>query len=181
MPIDFPSNPSINNIITRGSKRYIWTGEQWAAYNTGSVAIPVGAVMAFAQPTPPTGWLACNGQSVLRSGAGGYPNLFAAIGTTYGSDNSTTFKLPDLRGLFVRGTGTSVIGSTSYTGGPVGTRQNDEFKSHSHKYKYYDDAQGGVEFGETHNDGKKYDLNTTEVGGSETRPANISLLYCIKF
>ena len=34
MPIDFPTNPAINDIITRGSKKYIWTGEQWAANNT---------------------------------------------------------------------------------------------------------------------------------------------------
>jgi microcystin-dependent protein len=177
MPIDFPSNPSINNIITRGSKRYIWTGEQWAAYNTGSVAIPVGAVMAFAQPTPPTGWLACNGQSVPRSGAGGYPNLFAAIGTTYGSDNSTTFKLPDLRGYFVRGSGTNGDGTAS---GAFGAKQLDDFKSHTH-LTYGRSSDDDDEGGGSNPSAKSFLTESSATGGTETRPKNIAMLYCIKF
>jgi hypothetical protein len=39
-------------------------------------------------------WLPCDGRSVLRSA---YPELFKALGTAFGSDDSLTFKLPDLR------------------------------------------------------------------------------------
>ncbi len=63
--------------------------------------MPAGAVMHFAMALPPAGWLKAAGQLVSRST---YDSLFAAIGTTYGAgDGVTTFKLPDLRGEFVRG------------------------------------------------------------------------------
>ena len=64
-------------------------------------AVPAGAVMPFAGSTEPAGWLLCYGQTVSRTV---YAQLFAAIGTTYGSgDGSTTFALPDLRGRVVAG------------------------------------------------------------------------------
>ena len=63
----------------------------------------MGAVFFFAKSTPPEHALACDGAAVSRAA---YPELFRAIGTTFGAgDGSTTFNLPDLRGKFVRGTG----------------------------------------------------------------------------
>ena len=59
-----------------------------------------GTVLDFAGTTAPAGWLLCFGQSVLRSD---YPNLFAAIGTTFGSVDATHFTLPDLRGRVAAG------------------------------------------------------------------------------
>ena len=41
------------------------------------------------------GWVLCHGQSLP---VGSYQALFEIIGTTYGGDGKTTFKLPDLRG-----------------------------------------------------------------------------------
>ena len=68
--------------------------------NTMNVGTPAGAIMYFAQATPPFGWLKANGAAVSRTV---YANLFAAIGTTYGAgDGRTTFNLPDLRGEFIR-------------------------------------------------------------------------------
>jgi hypothetical protein len=62
---------------------------------------PPGVVTAFAGPTAPSGWLSCDGSAVSRTT---YANLFAAIGTASGSgDGSTTFNLPDYRGMFLRG------------------------------------------------------------------------------
>ena len=53
----------------------------------------------------PTGWLLAAGSAVSRTT---YATLFAAIGTTYGAgDGSTTFNLPDFRGVFPKGTGTT--------------------------------------------------------------------------
>ena len=66
-------------------------------------ASEVGTLKYFAGSTPPANTLACDGSAVSRTT---YPELFAAIGTTWGAgDGSTTFNLPDLRGMFVRGTG----------------------------------------------------------------------------
>ncbi|WP_376711061.1 phage tail protein [Pseudochrobactrum lubricantis] len=64
-------------------------------------AMPTGAIMAFAGPAAPTGWLLCFGQAISRTT---YSALFAVIGTTYGAgDGGTTFNLPDLRGRVVVG------------------------------------------------------------------------------
>lgn len=64
--------------------------------------MPAGCVTAFAgSGTVPAGWFVCDGHEVSR---GEHPELFAAIGVTYGSgDGSTTFNLPDFRGRFLRG------------------------------------------------------------------------------
>jgi microcystin-dependent protein len=70
----------------------------------GASGTPVGAVLAFAGSTAPAGWLLADGSEVSRSQ---YPLLFAAIGTTYGSDSNSTFKLPDLRGRVVVSTGSN--------------------------------------------------------------------------
>lgn len=67
----------------------------------GSIGVPPGMVMWYCANSPPTGWLECNNAAVSRTT---YADLFAVIGTTYGSGNgSTTFNLPELRGEFVRG------------------------------------------------------------------------------
>ena len=49
----------------------------------------------------PYGWLLCDGSEISRSQ---YSNLYSAIGVCWGTGNgSTTFNLPDLRGMFLRG------------------------------------------------------------------------------
>lgn len=63
-------------------------------------ATPPGTLTFFAGDVtvsgPPTGWLLCDGQAVLRST---YSALFALIGVTYGPGNgTTTFNVPDFRG-----------------------------------------------------------------------------------
>jgi len=61
----------------------------------GAGGVPVGSIVEWPSVTPPTGWLICAGQSLSRSA---YPELFAVLGTTYGSASSSTFNLPDYRG-----------------------------------------------------------------------------------
>ena len=65
--------------------------------------VPSGMVMAFAGDTTkiPNGWMLCDGRALNRSQ---YANLFDAIGVAWGTgNNSTTFNIPDARGLFLRG------------------------------------------------------------------------------
>lgn len=58
--------------------------------------LPIGAQVPFGSKTIPDGWLLCDGRAVSRTT---YKELFAVIGTTYGSgDGKTTFNLPDKRG-----------------------------------------------------------------------------------
>lgn len=57
-----------------------------------TIASPAGMVSAFAGTSAPSGWLKCDGSAISRTL---YADLFAAIGTKYGSgDGSTTFNLP---------------------------------------------------------------------------------------
>jgi len=140
-------------------------------------AIPAGAVMSFAMNSAPAGWLAANGGNVSRST---YAALFSAIGTTYGAgDGSTTFALPDLRGYFVRGSGTNSDGTAA---GAFGEKQADDLKSHTHAGSFLL-SSGPINLGGT---GASIlapltvgSVSTT--GGTETRPKNTAMLYCIKF
>jgi microcystin-dependent protein len=54
----------------------------------------------FCSDVVPTGYLQCDGSSVSRIT---YANLFAIIGTRFGSLNVSSFNLPETRGIFVRG------------------------------------------------------------------------------
>lgn len=61
--------------------------------------IPVGTVVYYASAIAPIGWLKCDGSLVSRNA---FPQLFDKIGYTYGGSGND-FKLPDLRGEFLRG------------------------------------------------------------------------------
>jgi microcystin-dependent protein len=74
-------------------------------------------MMPYGAPTPPAGWLACNGQAVSRTQ---YPALFSIISVNWGAgDGSSTFNVPDLRGRTPIGIGTAASG-TVYTLGATG-------------------------------------------------------------
>ena len=147
--------------------------------------LPAGAVMPFAMLTPPQGWLAANGVAYSRST---YATLFAAIGTTFGSgDGSTTFNLPDLRGIFVRGAYDQTIGGVNYNG-TFAAKQGDALQGHEHEMGQTLRCSGGTAwaggpFGlqsSSHSTIEKTGFGTPRTA-TETRPANIALLYCIKF
>ena len=68
-----------------------------------AILFPAGMVSPFAGPVEaiPSGWLLCDGSEVSRTE---FANLYNAIGVCWGiGDGSTTFNLPDLRGMFLRG------------------------------------------------------------------------------
>jgi microcystin-dependent protein len=152
--------------------------------------VPAGAVQAFAMNSAPSGWLAADGTAVSRSA---YAALFAAISTTYGAgDGSTTFNLPDLRGIFVRGSGSQTISGITYDK-TFAAKEGDAMQGHQHAVTHNalfavagNAYQGGagailnaatIQVGNPTTDG----ANGTPRTASETRPANIAMLYCIKF
>ena len=65
------------------------------AVSAASGGVPVGSVVLWPAPAPPTDWLTCDGSSLLRSA---FPTLFAVLGTTYGAADGTHFNVPDYRG-----------------------------------------------------------------------------------
>jgi microcystin-dependent protein len=87
--------------------------------NVAVPPVPVGVVEAYAGVNVPYGWLLCDGSAVSRTT---YPDLYSAIGTTYGAGNgSTTFNVPDMRGRQPIGAGTGAGQGASGTGVPSGT------------------------------------------------------------
>jgi microcystin-dependent protein len=83
------------------------------------VFVPTGMVAPYAGFSAPAGYLLCFGQAVSRTGA--TAALFAVCGTTYGAgDGSTTFNVPDMRGM-VAGGQSNMGGSDrgNLTGGTV--------------------------------------------------------------
>lgn len=145
--------------------------------------VPAGAVQAFALSSAPVDWLECDGSDVSRTT---YADLFAAIGTTFGNgDGSTTFGLPDLRGEFVRGWDN---GKGTDSGRTFGSSQDDAMQGHEHSIDYSGQLVGGGggynlqgSGSTTTTDGIASDgTNGTPRTASETRPRNISLMYCIK-
>ena len=88
--------------------------------------VPSGAVFCIAVATVPSGYLECNGQSVSRTT---FAALFAIIGTQYGASNSSTFKVPDLRGEFIRGFDN---GRGVDSGRSIASSQSEQNKQHNH-------------------------------------------------
>lgn len=67
--------------------------------------VPVGSIIAMASNNAPPDYLVADGQALS---SGRYPELFEAIGSTWGTGgddgtDETDFNIPDLRGLFLRG------------------------------------------------------------------------------
>lgn len=97
---------------------YVKLNGSWEQVGTGGprvdMGVPIGAVITWpvSTTTPDSNiWLECNGQSLSRST---YSSLFAAIGTTYGADDSLTFKVPDFRGHVLMGLSTGRSVATAY-------------------------------------------------------------------
>lgn len=93
--------------------------------------IPVGTVLPFAGNTEPEGFLFTEGQEVLRNA---YPNLFAAIGTTYGAgDGATTFNLPDYREMVLVGAGLNAkLDIKAHDVYELGQFKDDQLQGHHH-------------------------------------------------
>jgi len=80
-------------------------------YNSAGL-IPVGSIMPFiSSANAPSGWLLCNGQSVLGTA---YPELSAVIGTSFGG-NATNFNVPNLINRTLYGVANSPATSTLYS------------------------------------------------------------------
>jgi microcystin-dependent protein len=70
--------------------------------DTSATVLPVGSIVPFAGPVEniPVNWKLCDGQSVSSAD---YALLWKRIGTTWGGSGEQSFRLPDLRGRFLRG------------------------------------------------------------------------------
>jgi microcystin-dependent protein len=161
----------------------------WHSVYTEGTNNMAGMVASFATSSAPVGWLKANGAYVSKTA---YPQLYAAIGTQFG-ESGGDFRLPDLRGEFVRGwdDGRGVDSSRGF-----GSWQDSANKLHGHPFRTGDgndqtDPSGGLAMDSSNtqrNHGEYTGALTNSAGeqiggsgGDESRPRNVALLYCIKY
>lgn len=195
----------------------------------GTTAAPIGSIIYMPCASPPTGYIKANGALLSRTGT--YAALWAfaqasgnivtdAVWGTGGSnmqggfstgDGLTTFRIPDMRGEFVRGLDE---GRGADTGRVLGSWQVGMFTNHSHPTATTDlspehrhattgstayvsgsaminNAVGGgnaqIDTGPVRyssvSGAHNHDVSipTSTSGGTETRPRNNALLACIRY
>ncbi len=147
--------------------------------------VPVGSIEFFAMVTPPASYLKADGAAVGRTT---YPELYAAIGTTFGEgDGETTFNLPDLIGRFAQGSNTPgqkiEAGLPNIIGAPSG---NLIYASESGGAGPFRNATGN-QFGggQSNSRSSPFDFDASRsnpiYGASDTvQPPALTLLPCIK-
>ena len=177
------------------------------AYN--AIFSPAGVVSPFAGPVEniPAGWLLCDGSEISRTE---YANLYDAIGVCWGiGDGATTFNLPDLRGLFLRGvSGESgndpdaeerlvLNDNGGNTGNNVGSYQSDAIRNITGSFKTVDHTEPFVDGAFFNTDrwslsakggnsdawGVVTNLDASLVvpTGNDNRPKNAYVNYIIKY
>lgn len=177
-----------------------------ATYGGGTF---VGMIAPFAGPADkiPAGWLLCDGRAVSRTQ---YQSLFDAIGVSWGKGNgSSTFNVPDLRGMFLRGvSGDSsrdedaesrmAVSEGGNTGNKVGSYQEDAIRNITgvQTNSPSRSAMTGA-FYQTETKVRNFSqadtkYNTPQIGfdasrapgvttGSDNRPKNVYVTYIIKY
>lgn len=129
--------------------------DDWWIVKDSRDTTQVGTIIAYGSATPPKGYLACDGTSYLRTA---YPDLFEAIGTTWGSSASgalpaippslpsaadpNRFNVPSLNSRFLRGINPGNSGADEDAGTRfamfslgstvVGSYQQDAIRRHMH-------------------------------------------------
>jgi microcystin-dependent protein len=152
---------------------------------------PPGTIVAYGGDTAPPGWLMCDGAHINRTT---FAALFSVIGTRFGTETATEFRVPDFRGKFLRGRAAGLAWdpdrnsrSAFYFGGAfgdnVGSFQADAFRAHSHTWQGSNgnNSPANTDFSADEFGSKNRTESTSTVGGSETRPVNIYVNYIIKF
>lgn len=158
---------------------------------------PIGTVISVMGTTAPLNYLACDGTVYNISD---YPELAAYFNAQFGTSNhfggngTTTFAVPDLRGEFLRGTGTNSHANQG-SGAAVGVHQDGT--EHLRIYAYKNNTIGTFAFnsnghsqesnvdsyvskGESQDKSTNLNFNeTTSFGTYTSRPTNTSVLYCI--
>lgn len=177
---------SFVNGVAGESLQYVGSNIEFASQSSSPV--PTGLILPYAADAPiaiPSGYLECDGNTLNQVA---YSNLFAVIGTTYntGGEAPTDFRLPDLRGYFIRGFGTNSDGTVSAA---FGAKQADAFQGHRHLTQPSSTGSGGGGvnattgggyIGNTTGNPTTDTVNGTPRTASETRPRNIAMRYLIK-
>lgn len=158
--------------------------------------VPVGTILAHAGTVDeehrlPATWLVCRGQEI---GASEYGELAGVLGSSWGKASPGKVKLPDLRGLFLRGI--NLESGQNPDGVQVGKIQEDMLASHDHDVndpghvhpgvvRSSGIAKSGTDGGGNHDwnastGSGKTNITIAPRGGKETRPKNASVTWIIR-
>lgn len=169
---------------------------QWS----NATIIPAGTVISYANNTTPSGFIQCNGASLIVAD---YGPLFDAIGYQYGG-SGTSFRVPDLRGEFIRGIDNGrgidigrVFGSHQADAirnitGTVGQPSNNSYDSIFLQDNPVTTGAFGTITGDYITQGAQhgvatnagvftFDASQQVPTADENRPYNSALLTCIKY
>ncbi len=157
----------------------------------GSELAAAGTVVGLMSETIPEGYLMCDGSSLAIAD---YPDLYAVIGSQFGSEDSLSFNLPDLRGEFLRGLDAGAGGDLGAaeredrgdgtTGDAVGTWQDEDIGSASYSISYdiTTTSTGCVSWsGDCQDVLSSASLSSAEGEDAEVRPHNVSVVWVIKY
>lgn len=175
------------------------TAQKIKEFAIAGAKVPAGTVIYYAGTTAPAGYTIADGTTLSRAL---YPELFAAIGTTYGAgDGSTTFNKPQLCGEFLRA---ADVGRGVDSGRVIGSWQKGSLvaidtassatetisvaaattAAQAHVAAGYDayntSDYAGVSIAGSNSDGTATLPGTSEVYAGTARPRNVALLACIK-
>lgn len=158
--------------------------------------VPPGTIMPYASNisgSPPTGFLLCDGTTYNYND---YATLGALLGNRIGGTGvpGGTFKVPDLRGYFLRGldTGATVdpdSASRTYNGGGpgavIGSYQTDQYQSHTHttNFDFLRGSTSADTAGPGPNNQGPGNTNFTannQNSVTESRPKSVYVEYIIK-
>lgn len=169
------------------------------AKKIGGGSTEIGKIEAFMRTTAPDGYLKCDGSTYSITA---YPLLSALFLAEFGSynyfggDGSTTFAVPDLRGEFLRGTGTNSH-SNQGNGASVGAHQDAtntpymrnlgasntliQVRDNGSNFAptNIDASTSGSYFGNINIDTRNSDSENLPSAYT-SRPTNTSVLYCIR-
>ena len=123
-----------------------------------------------------------------------YSRLFSIVGSAWGyGDGSSTFNIPDLRGMFLRGVDSGAgndpnagerieLNPGGNSGDVVGSYQSDEIESHSHGIQARNGGSGLNNISSHASEfASSYQASTNNYGGNETRPKNVFVTFIIKY
>lgn len=200
----FGQNPADVSGALFKSKNLLDVPDKTAARNNLNVpskddvlynAVPIGMIMPYWGSTAPAGYLPCSGQTVT---SGSFPDLVTFLGGT------TSAVVPDLRGEFLRGwdngrgvdTGRSIFSSqtdtlqnaTGWIASRTSTAASTAGGIFSSNGVFNTTIQtSGVNAvaittsgSPVASDSTTFDLSRVVRTSGETRPRNVSVLYCIK-
>ena len=157
----------------------------WVVVNSSlpqTITNPIGSIIQMSVNITPAGYFLCDGTSYSTTVE---VALFNVIGYTYGGAPSSTFKVPDFRGIFLRGSGINGA-NANYVSSGIGVIQNDAIKAHSHDFTFQvpnNIAGGGSSRAcEVATTGYANTIATQNQSiDAETRPANYAVVYFIKY